>query len=351
MKTVRGSILIMALWILTILVLLSLGLGYAMSLDIRLVSYQRDQLEALYLAKAGVARAVAVLEQRQEVKPEAKLEVKPETDASPDPWFTNLEAFRDVELGHGRFTVSTPHPDGDQPDRVVYGLIDEDRKINLNTAAKDILMRLPGMTQEAAESIIDWRDTDPFPSGLVGAEDFYYRGLEPPYSAKNAPFDLVEEVSLVRGVTEKVFDAIRACVTIYTDGKVNLNTAPVPVLVALGMSEGLARKIVQFRSGPDGLVATADDQRFETLGSAQQRLNAETSLTPQEGADLTNAITRGLLKLTSEVFTVASRGTVREGKIARRVEAVVKRIRVPKTGRPLTTPPTRTTIVLSWRET
>ncbi len=338
-KAPRGSILIMALWILAILVLLSLGLGYAMSLDLRLVSYQRDQLEALYLAKAGVARARAVLEQR--------LEVEMETAASPDPWFTNPEAFKDVSLGDGSFTVSARLPDDDQPDRpdrIVYGLIDEDRKINLNTAAKDILMRLPGMTQEAAESIVDWRDPNPFSSGLLGAKDFYYHGLEPPYSAKNAPLDLVEEVSLVRGVTEEVFEAIRPFVTVYTDGKVNLNTAPVPVLVALGMSEGLARKVVRFRHGSDGLAATADDQRFESLGSAQQRLNAAISLTPQEGAQFTNAIARGLLKLKSEVFTVAARGAVRQGKITRGVEAVVKRVVAPK---PSLAP---TTIVLSWRE-
>jgi DNA uptake protein ComE-like DNA-binding protein len=39
-------------------------------------------------------------------------------------------------------------------------MIDEERKININTASPDILRRLPNMTEEAVNSIIDWRDAD-----------------------------------------------------------------------------------------------------------------------------------------------------------------------------------------------
>src|SRR5216117_461727 len=53
-----GSVLIQVLWTLAILVLLSLALGYTTALDQRLVSYQRDRLTALYLAKAGYQRAL-----------------------------------------------------------------------------------------------------------------------------------------------------------------------------------------------------------------------------------------------------------------------------------------------------
>ena len=59
MKDNQGSILIMVLWILSILVLLSIGLGYTMSLDQKLVGYQKDRLIALYLAKAGAQKAIA----------------------------------------------------------------------------------------------------------------------------------------------------------------------------------------------------------------------------------------------------------------------------------------------------
>jgi hypothetical protein len=50
-------------------------------------------------------------------------------------------------------------------------------------------------------SIIDWQDRDDLRSGDDGAESDYYLGLTPPYRAKNAKIDSIEELLLVRGVT------------------------------------------------------------------------------------------------------------------------------------------------------
>lgn len=340
----RGSVLIMALWILAILVLLSLGFGYAMSLELKLVGYQRDQLLALSLAKAGYRRAVAAV-------PALASAIPPLTDAYPDPWFSSPEAFQEVALGQGRYTVSVRIREGGDTDQIVYGAMDEDRKINLNTASKLVLVQLPEMTEEAADSLLDWVDLNPFPR-LLGAEDFYYRGLEPPYRAKNYPVEVMEELLLVKGFTDKILHAIKPFVTIYTDGKVNVNTAPREVLMALGMSSKLADKIVRFRQGLDGLSMTKDDQRFENLAGAPPALNAVESLTPQEAAQLTNVITLNLLKVTSQVFLIHAEGTVRDGKIVRSVEAVVKRGVARGPAPPPGVPPARapTPVVLSWWE-
>src|SRR5438093_2450561 len=62
LRASEGSVLIQVLWTLAILVLLGLALGYTTALDQRLVSYQRDRLTALYLAKAGYVRALVELE-------------------------------------------------------------------------------------------------------------------------------------------------------------------------------------------------------------------------------------------------------------------------------------------------
>ena len=310
----RGSILILSLWILAILVLLSIGLGYSVSLDQKLVSYQRDRLMALYLAKAGCLAAVAELEQ----------DPTPNVDALADQWFHDPEAFKEVTLGEGSYTVRAQVQGEDGHPEILYGVIDEDRKINLNIASKKIIMRLPGMTEETADSILDWRDEDPYPH-LLGAEDFYYQGLDPAYKAKNAPFEALEELLLVRGLKEEDFWALEPFVTLYTDGKVNLNTAPREVLIALGMGEGLAEKLSHFRKGPDGLSFTRDDQIFESLGSVEQQLNASAPLTLQEAAQLTNLISQGLMKVKSEIFRIEAQGMDRTGKIVRSVEAIVRR--------------------------
>lgn len=93
-----------------------------------------------------------------------------------------------------------------------YGVVDEGGKININalmvmdpTGKKlyNMLMLLPNMTDEIANSIIDWVDADSTPLA-GGAESDYYSGLSPPYSAKNAPLDSIEELLLVKGVTPQL---------------------------------------------------------------------------------------------------------------------------------------------------
>ena len=39
-------------------------------------------------------------------------------------------------------------------------MTDEAGKVDLNTASRDMLMLLPGMTEDVADCIIDWRDGD-----------------------------------------------------------------------------------------------------------------------------------------------------------------------------------------------
>ena len=62
-----------------------------------------------------------------------------------------------------------------------------------------MLMFLPGMTEEAADSILDWIDEDD-EARPNGAEVDYYSTLPMPYAPKNAPLETVDELLLVKGV-------------------------------------------------------------------------------------------------------------------------------------------------------
>ena len=117
----------------------------------------------------------------------------------------------------GAYTVLAPDYEGITGSPIRYGLQDESERINLNfllladgSAAgfgRDILMTLPGMTEDIADAILDFMDTDEEPRDF-GFED--YTGMNPPYTAKNGPLDSVEELLLVRGVTpELLFGADR----------------------------------------------------------------------------------------------------------------------------------------------
>jgi DNA uptake protein ComE-like DNA-binding protein len=91
-------------------------------------------------------------------------------------------------------------PDREEDGLQDFAIDDEGSKININTANRDTLMKLPGMSADIADAIIDWRDTDDQP-GASGAETDYYQSLQPPYRCKNGPFETVEELLLVKGVT------------------------------------------------------------------------------------------------------------------------------------------------------
>jgi type II secretory pathway component PulK len=64
---------------------------------------------------------------------------------------------------------------------------------------RDILMNLPGMTQEIADSILDWIDTNEQVRDS-GAEADYYANLQPPYKPANGPLTTIDELLLVKGV-------------------------------------------------------------------------------------------------------------------------------------------------------
>ena len=116
-----------------------------------------------------------------------------------------------LQVGGGYFWLLSPNPTDDQT--YGYGIVDEASKLNLNRAIgtnpnntdPNFLVdaiNLPNMTQEAVDCIGDWVDTGESPNGTDGAESNYYQGLGgDSYSCKNNPFNTVDELLLVKGVT------------------------------------------------------------------------------------------------------------------------------------------------------
>ena len=84
-----------------------------------------------------------------------------------------------------------------------FGFVDEASKLNLNTATAAMLEQLPRMTPELAAAIVDWRDSNSTVSD-GGAEDETYQRLNPPYRCKNAPFESIDELRLVYGMTDEI---------------------------------------------------------------------------------------------------------------------------------------------------
>lgn len=109
----------------------------------------------------------------------------------------------------GMYTVLAPMVDEQgYYQGVRYGLEDLSTRLNLNYlvvadtlqegAGRALLMTVPGMSEDIADAVLDYIDSDDEPREL-GAESEHYSGLG--YSAKNGPLDTVDELLEVRDVT------------------------------------------------------------------------------------------------------------------------------------------------------
>lgn len=80
--------------------------------------------------------------------------------------------------------------------------------------------------QALAVAVKDWIDEDQEPTGIDGAEDYNYTGLDVPYRTANTLMAHSSELLVVKGFTPKIYDEIKEflCVLPTTDGTINVNT-------------------------------------------------------------------------------------------------------------------------------
>jgi DNA uptake protein ComE-like DNA-binding protein len=157
--------------------------------------------------------------------------------------------------------------------KFIYTLSDEESRININTASVAVIGRLPGLNAELAKAI-----------------------NESPVS----PFSAKEEILLVPGVNKEVFEKFRDFITIYSNGKVNINTARKEVFIALNLDENLASTIVYFRSGSDAVEATEYDNIFENTLEIIKKLESFTGLSQEQKAVLSHLIQQNAISVASE---------------------------------------------------
>ncbi|MFH1847630.1 MAG: hypothetical protein ABH825_00225 [Candidatus Omnitrophota bacterium] len=331
----KGAVLIVTLWILAVLVLLAVGIGFRVSLELKLVSYQMKKLRLYYAAKAGVNKAMTLLE----------ADTNTDFDTIEQCGFVlegqdrRKSEFLNVAVGDGAFSVACPGPDGEE----LPGMRDEDRLVNINLAKKETLMRLPDVTEAIAYNIMAWRgDTD---EGIP-EESFDYSAIDRNYSCKKAPFSTVDELRLVKGITPDIFygidrdgdgiisdseSGLRALVTIYGDGRININTAGERVLGILGLRPDWAQEIVRYRKGPDGNISTGSDNiilaNFQDLDTLREHLAWRFNLDPAGIENLRESLSTDIFKFSSDFFSASSTAFLSKGdsRFCSRITAVLRR--------------------------
>jgi len=266
----RGSALIITLLLISILVGLVVNFVYEVYIDSSAVSNWSNAQRASYIAKSGQNIAATFIKQINLYPPSNIREIA-------------LPVARD--FGPGSTLIVTVE--------------DENSKFNINKITDEStfnslkkLFEYLKINPDLVLIIADWRDPDSDPR-LPDSEDL----------AKNGELWSVDELKLIKGIDNEVFEKIVPYVTAtsnWLDWKININTAELPVLASLdqNMTESIAERIIDYRN----------DTPFETESDINSVLG---------GAWTTGA---GLI-MKSYNFRVITRATVND--IPRIIESVI----------------------------
>lgn len=154
-------------------------------------------------------------------------------------------------------------------------------------------------------NLVDWVDADNVvASGKGGYEDDFYNRLSSPYLAKNAPFDTVEEIRLVEGWQDEVFERFEDSLTIYGSQKINVNCADDQMVRAL-LQASSTRLITD--SDMDRIMEALNNYRLATFfQKSQDACNWFKGEVPDLDA---TGFCRNIVT-TNKVYTITSTGLV-----------------------------------------
>lgn len=229
-----GVALLLAVWLLALLTVVAGESIFSTRVRAAAERNRRDDLRAWALAIAGYRAAVAALDDditALSLDGDGGLLLHYQGESA-----GTAASAQEVALGDGSYSWRITSEDGLVG---VNGI--QQRSVLIN------VLKLCGMGPGAErdtviDSILDWRDANR-DHRLNGAEEDYYRGLDPPYSCKDGNLDVIEELLLVRGVTPALFFGTREGDTVVPGLRdllsvhsleFNAATAPKTLLEALG---------------------------------------------------------------------------------------------------------------------
>lgn len=192
-----GSILVGVLWIQVILTVIVVGLLHSTRVDLHVSKAQSDKVKAYYLALAGAEKAKAVLYQSRKQRMEEDINHKNDI-------YRDVEQFKETEFGGGQFRVGYLDPEA-TTDTFVYGLIDLEQFLNINSVSVDELNKLPNFDQTLGPLLKDYLDGDSevTQGGFELPED--EDGGAEGYFPKNAPLTSLTEVLIIPGADPLLF--------------------------------------------------------------------------------------------------------------------------------------------------
>jgi len=310
----------------------------------------RDHLTMSNMATAGVYAAMALLVKDRS---ESNFDSLQEDWANPE---KIDEILQEISFEKGKLSVTiTDELSKIQVNALV--LFPDSRGFNQSQIMLwDRFLRFVGNEEQLKDgsdpvaivnSVKDWLDSgdDDATTGLSGAESNYYEDLDPPYASRNGPIPDLNELLLIKGITPELYYGkgetpglshhmtvhgmtLGAGTAFNWPGRININTADLPVLAALlGIeNEEMAQSLFDFRQE---IVAGKDVHDFS---------NTKWYKNISGFGDIT--IDPKLISVSSDVFRIESEAATSNIKTS--VIAVVQRVQSPQSGK-------WTCKVLSWQ--
>lgn len=253
-KSRSGIALLVTLSVMAILVAITLELHKRKRGAVIESAAFRDRITLNEMADSGIHIAMAML-----IKDKNESEI----DSIQEDWANPLKRrllLADFPFGEGSIDVDI----SDERSRIQVNALVALPGNDFNPAQFQLWDHLLGFLKKGDEalakidhtaiinSLKDWIDSgdDDAITGLTGAESSYYKSLDPPYPARNAPIDHLGDLFRVKGITKELLLGKHAgftlsdYLTVYGageekggelnyDGKININTAPLPVIFAI----------------------------------------------------------------------------------------------------------------------
>jgi general secretion pathway protein K len=283
----RGVALIMVLGAIAVMVVMLAEFQDDAGAEFAAATAVRDGVQAEYFARSAVnlSRLLIAAEPTMRAAIAPLFMLMKRTPPQLPVWaFADriLGAFNDKEAsqdfaGLGGFDLSLGKNLGLKGGSFEVVIVDEDSKINVNMGASNEIAHIRLAKQLMSEmapiqynplfeqrdstgnyndrlstcsALIDWADPDEqlFSCDTTNApssnavEDGWYQLLTKPYRRKNAPFDSLEELHMVRGISDDFWatfvdpeptDPKKRQITVWGQGAVNVNTANPLTLYAL----------------------------------------------------------------------------------------------------------------------
>jgi general secretion pathway protein K len=235
----KGLALVLVLWMLSLMTIMAASFALNMRREVSILAGIKNNAQALALAEAGVAMAQLML-----LNPEQSQRWRTDGSVYQIDYTTTAQTGASVRI---QMQSETGKIDVNHADQILLQAMMSHAPVDVERQTKIV------------NAIQDWRDEDDL-IRIDGAENKEYQDAGLRYRPRNQAFQSIEELQLVLGMDEQIFNWMEPLVTIYSgQAQVNLAQASDNVLRVLpGLDMALVDEFIAARraSAKSGLPIT-----------------------------------------------------------------------------------------------